>query len=49
MAYSDFKTINQVKATFGLTINLINLFSQSEQVEPSEYLKMTLKRYFELS
>ncbi|MEQ9486771.1 hypothetical protein [Coleofasciculus sp. F4-SAH-05] len=44
MAYSDFKTINQVKAKFDLTINLINLFPQSEQVEPSEYLKMTLKR-----
>lgn len=44
MAYSDFKTINQVKAKFDLTINLINLFSQSERVEPSEYLKMTLKR-----
>jgi len=44
MAYSDFKTINQVKAKFDLTINLIDLFQQSEQVEPSEYLKMTLKR-----
>lgn len=44
MAYSDFKTINQVKAKFDLTINLINLFSQSERVEPSEYLKMILKR-----
>ncbi|MEQ9001603.1 MAG: hypothetical protein RID53_34525 [Coleofasciculus sp. B1-GNL1-01] len=44
MAYSDFKTINQVKAKFDLTINLINLFSQSERFEPSEYLKTTLKR-----
>jgi len=43
MAYSDFKTINQVKEKFELTINLINLFD-SESVEPSEYLRMTLKR-----
>lgn len=44
MAYSDFKTINQVKAKFDLTINLINLFPQSKQIEPSDYLKMTLRR-----
>ncbi|MEQ8757396.1 MAG: hypothetical protein RID09_28250 [Coleofasciculus sp. G1-WW12-02] len=44
MAYRDFKTINQVKAKFDLTINLINLFPKSEQIEPSDYLKMTLTR-----
>ncbi|NER06714.1 MAG: hypothetical protein F6K17_31120 [Okeania sp. SIO3C4] len=44
MAYSDFKTINQVQATFDLSINMVNLFPNIELVEPSEYLKMTLKR-----
>ncbi|NEQ38984.1 MAG: hypothetical protein F6K40_23025, partial [Okeania sp. SIO3I5] len=44
MAYSDFKTINQAQATFDLSINMVNLFPNIELVEPSEYLKMTLKR-----
>lgn len=44
MVYSDFKTINQVKEEFELTINLIDLFQDSEPIEPSEYLRMTLKR-----
>lgn len=44
MAPSDFKTISQVKTSFDLSINLVDLFSLLEIVEPSEYLKMTLKR-----
>lgn len=44
MAYSDFKTVSQVKSSFDLSINLMNLFSQIERVEPSDYLKITLKR-----
>jgi hypothetical protein len=44
MAYNDFKTVSQVKASFDLTINLVNLFSQIERIEPSDYLKITLKR-----
>ncbi len=44
MAYSDFKTVSQVKSSFDLSINLVNLFNQIELVEPSEYLKITLKR-----
>ncbi|MDJ0556091.1 MAG: hypothetical protein QNJ68_16960 [Microcoleaceae cyanobacterium MO_207.B10] len=44
MAYSDFKTINQAQATFDLSISMINLFPNIELVEPSEYLKITLKR-----
>ncbi|NET42906.1 hypothetical protein [Okeania sp. SIO2B3] len=44
MAYSDFKTINQAQATFDLSINMVNLFPNIELVEPSEYLKITLKR-----
>ncbi len=44
MAYSYFKTINQGQATFDLSINMVNLFPNIELVEPSEYLKMTLKR-----
>ncbi|MEM1171768.1 MAG: hypothetical protein AAGJ08_22485 [Cyanobacteria bacterium P01_H01_bin.35] len=44
MAYSDFKTINQAQTTFDLSINMVNLFPHIELVEPSEYLKMTLKR-----
>jgi hypothetical protein len=49
MAYSDFKTVNQVKASFSLEINLINLFSQIEPVAPSEYLKITLKRNLQVA
>lgn len=44
MAYSDFKTISQVKTSFDLNINLVNLFTAIELVELSEYLKITLKR-----
>ncbi|MEM1168198.1 MAG: hypothetical protein AAGJ08_03695 [Cyanobacteria bacterium P01_H01_bin.35] len=44
MAYSDFKTINQAQTAFELSINMVNLFPNIELVEPSEYLKMTLKR-----
>lgn len=44
MAYSDFKTISQVKTSFDLSISLVDLFPNIERVEPSEYLKMTLKR-----
>ena len=44
MAYSDFKTVSQVKSSFDLSINLMNLFSQIERVEPSDHLKITLKR-----
>ncbi|GAB4174486.1 MAG: hypothetical protein Fur006_04320 [Coleofasciculaceae cyanobacterium] len=44
MAYSDFKTISQVKISFDLSINLVNLFTEIELAEPSEYLKTTLKR-----
>lgn len=44
MAYNDFKTINQVKTNFDLSINQVDLFPQIELVEPSEYLKITLKR-----
>lgn len=49
MAYSDFKTINQVKASFDLNISLINLFTQIEPIEPSEYLKITLKRNLQVA
>ncbi|MBD2778863.1 hypothetical protein [Iningainema tapete] len=49
MAYSDFKTINQVKVSFDLDISLINLFPQVEPVEPSEYLKTTLKRNLQVA
>lgn len=44
MAYSDFKTISQVTASFDLNMSQVNLFSEIEGVEPSEYLKITLKR-----
>lgn len=44
MAYSDFKTVSQVKTSFDLSINQVNLFSEIESAPPSEYLKMTLKR-----
>ncbi|WP_293145482.1 hypothetical protein, partial [Okeania sp. SIO3I5] len=37
-------TINQAQTTFDLSINMVNLFPNIELVEPSEYLKMTLKR-----
>jgi len=36
MAYSDFKTVSQVKASFDLSINLVNLFLQIYLVEPSD-------------
>ncbi len=49
MAYSDFKTVNQVKAQFDLGISLINLFPHIEPVEPSEYLKITLKRNLQVA
>jgi len=44
MPYSDFKTINQAKASFELNTTLIDLFPQVELIEPSAYLKTTLKR-----
>lgn len=44
MAYSDFKTISQVKNSFDLSISLVDLFPNIDRVEPSEYLRMTLKR-----
>jgi len=44
MLYSDFKTINQAKASFELNTTLIDLFPQVELIEPSAYLKTTLKR-----
>lgn len=44
MADSDFKTISQVTASFDLNRSQVNLFSEIEGVEPSEYLKITLKR-----
>lgn len=49
MAYSDFKTVSQVKASFVLSINLVNLFSEIDIVEPSDYLKITLKRNLQVS
>ncbi|NEQ41792.1 MAG: hypothetical protein F6K40_38690 [Okeania sp. SIO3I5] len=36
--------MNQAQTTFDLSINMVNLFPNIELVEPSEYLKMTLKR-----
>jgi hypothetical protein len=44
VAYSDFKTISQVKNSFDLSISLVDLFPNIDRVEPSEYLRMTLKR-----
>ena len=44
MAYSDFKTLSQVKDRFDISINLVNLFPQIDLVEPSDHLKITLKR-----
>ena len=49
MAYSDFKTISQVKTSFDLSVNLVNLFTNVELAEPSEYLKMTLKRNLQVA
>lgn len=51
MAYSDFKTINQVKTRFGLDIHLTASLTngsrgvgEAPDVEPSDYLRTTLKR-----
>jgi hypothetical protein len=44
VAYRDFKTISQVKTSFDLSISLVDLFPNIDRVEPSEYLRMTLKR-----
>ena len=49
MAYSDFKTIARVKASFDLDIRLIHLFDRLEPIEPSEYLRMTLKRNLQVA
>ncbi|MBO1350000.1 MAG: hypothetical protein EBE86_022650 [Hormoscilla sp. GUM202] len=49
MAYSDFQTLSQVKASFDLSINLVNLFPNLEIVEPSDYLKITLKRNLQVA
>ena len=49
MAYSDFKTVSQVKDSFDLSINLVNLFPQIDLVEPSDHLKITLKRNWQVA
>jgi len=43
MAYSDFKTIKDVKAKFPITVSSAHsLFTDIEEVEPSELLRTTL-------
>lgn len=49
MAYSDFKTFSQVKDRFDISINLVNLFPQIDLVEPSDHLKITLKRNLQVA
>jgi hypothetical protein len=49
MAYSDFKTLNQVKDRFDISINQVNLFPQIDLVEPSDHLKITLKRNWQVA
>ncbi|NEP13767.1 MAG: hypothetical protein F6K14_26910 [Symploca sp. SIO2C1] len=49
MAYSDFKTISQAKASFELNTRLMDMFPQIKRIEPSEYLTMTLKRNLKIA
>ncbi|NES23879.1 MAG: hypothetical protein F6K41_34430 [Symploca sp. SIO3E6] len=49
MAYRDFKTISKAKASFELDLSLIDLFPQVELIEPSAYLKTTLKRNLKIA
>lgn len=44
MAYSDFKTLEQVVQAFGLQVNSQVLFEQCPKIEPTEFFKLLLKR-----
>jgi len=48
MAYSDF-SIQEIKKAFGLTETPVSLFSQSEKIEPSSWLKETLETGLKLA
>ncbi|MEC4986116.1 MAG: hypothetical protein SAJ37_22010 [Oscillatoria sp. PMC 1068.18] len=49
MAYSDF-TLSKVRTTFNLTINeTTNLFADVEEIESSDYLKITLRENLPLT
>lgn len=50
MAYSDFTTITKVRKAFDLSfIESQELFTKIDSIEPSEYLKLTLKEYVPLA
>ena len=44
MAYSDFKTLEQVVQAFGLKVSSQVLFDQCPAIEPTEFFKLLLKR-----
>lgn len=49
MAYSDFKTLSQVREAFGLEINETrHLFETIVPIVPSDYLQRTLEEYLPL-
>ncbi len=48
MAYSDF-SIQEIKKIFGLTETPISLFSKSEQIQPSSWLKEALETGLKLA
>jgi len=47
MAYSDFKTLEQVVQTFGLTVSSQVLFNACPTIEPTDFFKLLLKRELE--
>ncbi|QLE57508.1 hypothetical protein [Nostoc sp. TCL26-01] len=50
MAYSNFTSLRQVEAAFGLTLDEANrLFTEIIPIEPSAYLKTTLNEYLPLA
>ncbi|MDY6803341.1 MAG: hypothetical protein SXA11_05980 [Cyanobacteriota bacterium] len=50
MAYSDFTTITKVRKAFDLSfIESQELFTKINPIEPSDYLKLTLKEYVPLA
>jgi len=50
MAYSDFKTITQVRTAFNLTVDETqHLFTNLPTVKPSDYLKTILPEYLPLA
>jgi hypothetical protein len=44
MGYSNYKKLKQVTKTFGLDARTISLFSSVIQIEPSDWLKLTLEK-----